>query len=214
MADPMPPTPDATSPPSSAPDFAGAMAAIDAANAEDPNRIEFGGQTHPKEVLHAERASHWLGRLEPEASELLRLAVRAHHLRRWELPRSSHPQGRAGYHRWRRALQDRHAEQAARILADHGYGPEQAARVGELIRKRGLGRDPEAQTFEDVLCLVFVETQLEDFAAEHAPDKVVDILARTLPKMSERARTIAAELCASSAASALLARAVERLETA
>ena len=34
--------------------------------------------------------------------ETLLLAARAHHLRRWELPRDSYPVGRAGYLRWRR----------------------------------------------------------------------------------------------------------------
>jgi ribosomal protein L10 len=40
---------------------------------------------------------------------------------------------------------------------------------------------------EDVICLVFIEYYLEDFAEKHEPQKVVDILHKTLKKMSPRA---------------------------
>jgi hypothetical protein len=56
------------------------------------------------------------------------------------------------------------------------------------VRKQGLGRDPELQIFEDALCLTFLETQLEAFAAEHAPEKAGPVLAKTLAKMSPAAR--------------------------
>lgn len=190
--------------------FARAIASIDEVNAEDPNSIVFGGESRPKELVHAKRASHWLERVEPDAGELLRLAVRAHHLRRWQLPRSEYPMGRAGYHAWRRELQERHAQEAGSLLSAVGYSPEEVERVALLIRKRGLGRDREAQVFEDVLCLVFVEIQLADFATRNETEKVVEILARTLPKMSEAARSIAAELPSSPEQKDLILRAVER----
>jgi len=188
--------------------FERVIASLDAVNAQDPNTLEYAGALRPKELLHAERASHWLEVLEPRASEALRLAVRAHHLRRWALPRSEYPAGRAGYHAWRRELQDRHAREAGGLIAEAGYDEETVLRVAELIRKRA--RDAEAQVFEDVLCLVFVEMQLESFAAAHESDKVVEILARTLPKMSARAIELAATLPASAETDALIRRAVER----
>jgi hypothetical protein len=190
--------------------FERAFAAIDSANAEDPNSLVFEGRSWPKEQLHAERASHWLRVLEPEAGESLQLAVRAHHIRRWSLPRAEYPVGRAGYHAWRRELQRRHAEEAERLLLAAGYSQDEVDRVGSLIRKRGLGEDPEAQTFEDVLCLVFMETQLERFATAHESDKVVDILARTLPKMSAEATGVAAGLASTPRLKELLERAVAR----
>ena len=107
-----------------------AIAAIDAANASDPHTLVFEGREHPKEQLHAERASHWLSVLAPDAGELLKIAVRAHHLRRWSLPRAEYPMGRAGYHAWRRALQDRlvraHRLVGPRLAAPH----RDRARVG------------------------------------------------------------------------------------
>jgi hypothetical protein len=190
--------------------FERALEAIDTANAEDPNSLAYDGQIRPKELLHSQRASHWLAALEPAASELLQLAIRAHHLCRWRLPRGEYPMGRAGYHAWRRELQNRHARQAAELLSSVGYAREEVDRVGVLIRKRELGRDSEAQVFEDVLCLVFLEIQLESFAADHEADKVVDILARTLPKMSERAKGMAARLASTPEMGDLIRRAVER----
>jgi hypothetical protein len=164
-----------------------ALSEIDAVNAGDPNRLVVRGAERPKELAHAELVSEWVERLRPEPSEALRLAARAHHLRRWAIPRSEYPSGRTGYLRWRRALHDLHAAEAARILARCGYEPSVAARVGDLVRKRGLGRDPEVQALEDALCLVFLETQLHELAARLAPDTLLSVLRKTLRKMSPHA---------------------------
>ena len=142
-----------------------AVAAIDAANAADPNEIVVGGQRRPKELAHAELVTDWVVRLDPDADEALLLAARAHHLRRWSIPRASYPEGRAGYLKWRRTLHDQHAREVAEILEAVGYDEPTIARVQQLVRKRGLGSDPDVQVLEDALCLVFIETQLHDLAA-------------------------------------------------
>ena len=190
--------------------FARAIAAIDAANAADPNTLSWDGVTRPKELVHAELVSRWIERLAPDASEALRLAGRAHHLRRWTLPRTDYPEGRAGYHRWRHELQRRHAEEAGELLRQAGYDEATITRVGELVCKRGLGRDPEVQRLEDALCLVFVETQLGTFAARHDPAKVLDILVKSLRKMSASGRAAAAAIQLGETERELLARASER----
>lgn len=174
--------------------LARALAAIDRANEDDPNLIEYRGEERPKEVAHAECATEWLGTLVEAPSDALRLAVRAHHLRRWALPRSEYPLGRPGYLRWRKELQRRHAADVAGILGDCDYGPEEIERVETIIQKRGLGRDEEVQAFEDALCLVFIELQLEDFASRHPDEKVQDILRKTWRKMSEPAKALATRM--------------------
>jgi len=171
-----------------------ALAAIDAANAGDPNAIVVRGAQRPKELTHAELASAWIARLVPEASEALRLAARAHHVRRWEIPRSRFPADRAGYHRWRTTLQEHHARIAGEILREQGYDDATRARVQDLVRKRGLGRDPEVQTVEDALCLVFLETQLAEIASRMPDEKLVDVLRKTLRKMSPAAKGLAGGL--------------------
>jgi Domain of unknown function (DUF4202) len=172
-----------------------AIAAIDAANAGDPHTIVARGQRRPKEQAHAELVSEWIEVLAPGASAELKLAGRAHHLRRWEIPRADHPEGREGYLRWRRALQDFHADETAAILRECGYDGALIRRVSDLIHKRGLARgEPEAQVLEDALCLVFLETQYREIAERLSEDKLLDVTAKTLRKMSERAKVLALDL--------------------
>ena len=193
--------------------FRRAIARIDAANAADPYRIQVRGALRPKELAHAELATEWLHVLLPEPGEALLLAARAHHVRRWESPRGSHPAGRSGYLRWRAELQRFHARTAAEILDGEGYDPDTVERVKRLITKRDLGSDPEAQALEDALCLVFLETQLEDFASR-SPDKTPGVLARTVAKMSDAGRREAARLGLGDAARKLLDAALARVAAA
>jgi hypothetical protein len=174
--------------------FERAIAAIDWANADDPNTIVVRGVERPKELAHAELMSEWVARLRPDASEPLRLAARAHHIRRWAVPRSSYPEGRAGYLRWRRDLHERHAADVGAILSRVGYDDETIGRVQTIVRKRNLARDPEVQTLEDALCLVFVETQLADLVARLERPKLVDVVRKTLDKMSGAGREAAGAL--------------------
>lgn len=174
--------------------FARAVAAIDAANADDPHRIVVRGAERPKELAHAELVTEWVHRLRPDASEALRLAARAHHVRRWEIPRDSYPEGRTGYLKWRRALHELHARVVGDILTDTGYGADTVGRVQAIVRKRDLVRDPEVQALEDALCLVFLETQFDALAGRLDPEKMDDVVRKTLAKMSGDARRVALTL--------------------
>ena len=152
--------------------FSIAIAAIDAANADDPQVITVRDRTGPKEIVHAELATGWVRELAPDANEALLLAARGHHLRRWTVPRSSYPPGRAEYLKWRKHLHEQHANELAAILGDAGYDAHTIERVQAIVRKQDLRRDPEVQVFEDALCLVFLETQLTELAARLDPDKL------------------------------------------
>jgi len=186
-----------------------ALDAIDAANADDPVRVVVRGRSLPKELAHAELASEWVRALCPDASEELRLAARAHHIRRWEIPRSAHPEGRAGYHRWRRELQTRHAEHVGRILSAHGYPADAIARVQAIVRKQGLGTDFEVQVFEDALCLVFLETQLHELRERLGDEKLADVTRKTVAKMSAAGLARVRELPLAADDLALIERALD-----
>ena len=164
-----------------------ALAAIDAANAEDPNTIVHEGVEQPKELLHGRLVTEWVRRLDPDASEPQMLAARAHHFRRWRSPRDEYPAGRAGYLRWRAAAARRQADDVGQVLRRHGYEGDSVERVGAIIRKEGRTRDAAVQTHEDALCLVFLETQLADVAVRLGDDHAREVLVRTLAKMSPRA---------------------------
>jgi Domain of unknown function (DUF4202) len=191
--------------------LAAALAAIDAANADDPNVITVDGVARPKELAHAELMTHWVRTLDPECSEEQILAARAHHLRRWTIPRASYPDGRSGYLKWRTALKRQHADDVGAILREAGYDDDSVARVQAIVTKRGLGHDPDVQVHEDALCLVFLETQLDELAGRMGDDKTVDILQKTANKMSPAGVEAARGLRFSPSAVALLNRALASL---
>ncbi len=174
--------------------FDTAFKRIDAANAEDPNMVTVDGRARPAELVYSERMSAMLARLVPEASEALRLAARAQHLRRWTVPRDSYPMDRAGYHRWRGALKRQHAEWTAALLEESGVDAETIARVASLIRKENLKTDVESQALEDVACLVFLQHYAADFAAKHAREKMIGIVQKTWKKMSDEGQAAALQL--------------------
>jgi hypothetical protein len=194
--------------------LARAVAAIDAANADDPETIEVRGEIRPKEQAHAEMMTDSVRRLDPDAVDAQLLAARAHHLRRWSIPRASFPDGRTGYLRWRTALKKQHAEEVGEILEREGYGPDVIELVQRIVRKEGLKTDPMVQTHEDALCLVFLETQLLDLARDQGEDKTVDIVRKTVAKMSERGIAAALALDLPAAALALVGRAMASIEEA
>jgi hypothetical protein len=196
--------------PAPAPDRLGAaLAAIDAANADDPHTIVVDGRERPKEQAHAEMMTRWVRALAPGCSDEQLIAARAHHLRRWAIPRDSYPRDRAGYLRWRSALRRQHAGDVAAIMGEAGYDQAAIERVQAIVRKQGLGRDPDVQVHEDALCLVFLETQLDDLVARiDDDDKMVDILRKTTAKMSASALAAARTLEFSPTGATLLERAL------
>jgi hypothetical protein len=177
--------------------FERAIARFDAANAADPYRDTVDGVEWPKELLYAERMTAMLARFAPEAPEVVRLAARCQHIERWKIPRDDYPLDRIGYLQWRKRLNKFHGEVAGRLLREAGYDEGTIARVARLLMKEGLKSDPEAQTLEDVVDLVFLEHYLADFVAKHEryeADKFRDILAKTAKKMSPRGREAALTL--------------------
>ncbi len=161
-----------------------AIAAIDAINAEDPHTLVVDGVERPKELAHAEMMSEWVERLRPDANEEQRLAARAHHIKRWSLPRSSFSNDRKGYLRWRTALKKVHADLAGDVMAAAGYDASEIRRVQAIVQKKNLKEDPDVQTHEDALCLVFIETQFSELADRLETGKMVDVVRKTLAKMS------------------------------
>lgn len=173
------------------PRYDAAAAAIDEANAADPNSVEVRGQQVALALVHGQLAAEWIARLVPDPDETLLLAARAHHLRRWELRRDSYPSGRPGYLRWRRDQKTRHATDVAAILAPCGYEPSEIERVQALIRREPV---EGSQAVEDAACLVFIETQLASFAARTDHDLTIGVIRKTARKMSERGLELVAAI--------------------
>jgi hypothetical protein len=167
---------------------------FDEANAEDPNTEMVNGQPLPKELVYGQRMSARLAVFAPDAPETVRLGARAQHIRRWEVPRDSYPEGRAGYLKWRTDLHKRHADIAGEIMRDVGYDTGTIERVQTLLRKRGLKTDPDVQLMQDVICLVFLEHYFHDFAQKHDEEKLIAIVQKTWKKMTEKGHQAALAL--------------------
>jgi tRNAThr (cytosine32-N3)-methyltransferase len=171
-----------------------ARALIDAAHATDPKRAADG---RPAELVYAERMEAWVAKLVAEAAPLLRLAARCQHLERWSVPRDSFPLGKPGYLAWRRSLYVKQADRAKALLLQAGVAEAEATEVATWVSKTGLKTNPGTQALEDAACLVFLENEIGEFAAQHADypaEKFVDILRKTWRKMSPPAQQAALSL--------------------
>lgn len=186
-----------------------ALMLIDESHTQDPKKKLIDGKNQPYELYYSQKMSSYLERRAPEASNILRLAVRAQHLRRWEVPRESYAMDRKGYHAWRTYLKTRQAELASQICLNSGYSEEDANRVGSLVRKENLKQDKETQVLEDVACLVFLDDQFEEFEKLHDEDKIIKILQKTWNKMSERGHELAFEIKMSNHVKSLIAKALQ-----
>jgi tRNAThr (cytosine32-N3)-methyltransferase len=167
---------------------------IDAAHGADPNRSPDG---RPAELAYADQMEKWVARIVPGADPVLILAARCQHLERWSVPRGSYPIGKAGYLSWRRSLYTKQAERARGILLDAGFPADRAADAATWVSKTGLKTNAGTQALEDAAVLVFLESEIGAFAAQHSEysrDKFIDILRKTWRKMSPRAQEFALSL--------------------
>jgi hypothetical protein len=186
--------------------YEAAAAAIDAANADDPTLVSVRGHEAPLAQVHGQLAVEWIERLVDEPDEALLLAGRAHHLRRWELPRDRYPEGRAGYLRWRRDQKARHASDVAEILAPCGYRNDEIERVQRLIRREAVDG---ASAVEDAACLVFIETQLAGLTQRMDHDLLIEVIRKTARKMTVEGRACVAEIPLEERARSVLAEALQ-----
>ncbi len=189
--------------------YAAAVAAIDAANAGDPTRIVVRGDEVPLAQVHGTLAAEWVVDLHPDAPETWLLAARAHHLRRWELPRTSYDTGRAGYLAWKRDQRRRHADDAGTLLAELGYDTATIARVQALVRRDNMAVDEGAQAIEDAACLAFVETQLAEVATRLDRARLIEVLRKTARKMTPAGAAAIGRIPLGSDEQALLHEALE-----
>lgn len=174
------------------------LSAIDEINRQDPNTILSNGSSQAKELVYGQQMTDCLKQYWPEANELLQIAVRAQHIKRWQLKRSEFADGKAGYYQWRIAQGKFHAELTASIMVEQGYTTDQSAQCAAIIRKENLSTNSDSQTLEDVACLVFLMHYFDEFAAKYTEQdneaKIVRIVQLTWKKMSEQGHDIALAL--------------------
>lgn len=189
--------------------FERAKLAFDQLNARDPVRESVDGADMARLVVQADRLSRWIERLDENASEALRLAARCQHVERWTIPREEFPPGRVGYLQWRTKLSRFHADRAESVLRGAGYDDDVVQAVRRIVTKQNLHSNPDSQTMEDALCLVFLEFEFDAFLQKHPDEeKAIEILQKTWKKMSLGGRKAALGLEFSERARKLVAAAV------
>lgn len=193
--------------------FSRVIAAIDAANAADPRTVVVDGKTRPYEVVYSERMTQRLEAMYPDASETLCIAAHGQHIRRFDIPRATFPQGREGYNQWRRTCREHHAALLSDIMSRHGYSNEEIERTARLVKKEQLKKDRDSQALENVVDVVFLEHYFDAFSdkyRDYDDDKMIDILGKTLRKMSPKGHQVALSLDLPERTRRLVQAAVER----
>ncbi len=168
--------------------------AIDTINEADVNVTVVDGISQPKELVYGRYMTACLEKYWPDADEHLQIAVRAQHVKRWQLKRADFPDGKQGYLTWRKALGLYHAATAKAVMLAHGYSDLDAEATAVIIRKQNLKSNSNSQTLEDVACLVFLQYYFDEFAAKHKEHKIIRIVQLTWRKMSTQGQEIALSL--------------------
>ncbi len=185
-----------------------AVAQFDALNAKDPNLFDHDGRNIPWELFASRQMLRWVDQLYPEVPEPVALAAHCQHLCRWEIPRNTYPEGRAGYLKWRSDLKQFHADKGAEVLKEVGYNEDIIEAVRVINLKKQLKKNIQTQMIEDALCMVFLEFQYEDYCDKWEEQKLIGILQKTWVKMSEIAQEAAQTLSYNKKAQGILARAL------
>ncbi|MCF6199487.1 MAG: DUF4202 domain-containing protein [Hyphomicrobiaceae bacterium] len=186
---------------------------IDAANAKDPRRVEMNGEEMAFETVYTQNMMEVLQRLYPDAGELLHIAARAQHIERWSIPRDKYPTGREGYNKWRFELRALHARLVGEFMSEEGYAAEDIELIGQYLQKKKLKKEADSQALENVVDVVFLEFYWDDFAKKYSDyddDKMIDIIGKTLRKMSSHGHAAALELDMSIEQKRLVLAAVDR----
>lgn len=184
------------------------LKAIDSVNSEDPNTTTINGATKPKELLYGQYMTACINQYWPQANELLQIAVRAQHIKRWHLKRTEFDAGKAGYLKWRIEQGKFHAQLTKSLMLENGYSEDDAETTAKLLRKEKLKSNADTQTLEDVACLVFLQHYFDEFAAKHTEEKIIRILQLTWRKMSAQAHEVALKLTLPGHLAALVGKAL------
>jgi len=174
------------------------LSAIDQINSEDPNKTMIDECSQPKELIYGQYMTTCLEQYFPQSNELLQIAVRAQHIKRWQLKRSEFATGKAGYYQWRIEQGKFHAQLTKSIMLEQGYDEHEAEQTACILRKEKLKTNSDTQTLEDVACLVFLQYYFDEFSAKYIEqnneEKIIRIVKLTWGKMSEQGHKIALSL--------------------
>jgi hypothetical protein len=186
--------------------------AIDKINSEDPNKTLVNSFSQPNELLYGQYMTACLEQYFPQSNELVKIAVRAQHIKRWDSKRNEFDEGKAGYYQWRIAQGKFHAQLTKSLMLENGYDENEAELTACILRKEQLKTNEHTQILEDVACLVFLQYYFDAFAAKYTEAnneaKIINIVQKTWGKMSDRGHEIALSLTLPDHLAALVGKAL------
>lgn len=158
---------------------------IDMVNNSDPRKINLDDEEVGYELFYAILMTKWVTHFSSDPSISLLIACRGIHFKRWLHPRSSYPQGLAGYYQWKKELQVFHQDEILKLLAAYELDESVLQKISSLILKKELGQCDETQIIEDAVSLIFIEYQLLPLLEKSGEEKVINAIQKTWGKMSE-----------------------------
>jgi hypothetical protein len=186
--------------------------AIDKINSEDPNKTLVNSFSQPNELLYGQYMTACLEQYFPQSNELVKIAVRAQHIKRWDSKRNEFDEGKVGYYQWRIAQGKFHAQLTKSLMLENGYDENEAELTACILRKEQLKTNEHTQILEDVACLVFLQYYFDAFAAKYTEAnneaKIINIVQKTWGKMSDRGHEIALSLTLPDHLAALVGKAL------
>ena len=143
-------------------------------------------------TLYSKRMIKTLFAFQTKPSKALQIACQAQHIDRWRYPRSQYPADRKGYLQWRSKLYKIHSQILSELLFTFDLEKNFVDKVSNLVAKKNLKTNLEAQIVEDVACLVFIEYYFSPFIKKiNDEQKIISIVQKTWSKMSEQAHQFA-----------------------
>jgi len=161
---------------------------IDEFNTQDPNKVRVEDFEYPCELIYSKHLTEWVQKLNPHPSPALMIASRGQHIGRWLIPRNKYPQDRSGYLRWREELKKFHSNKIVDFMKAESCPVELIEEVEKIILKKDFRNNPDGQTVEDALCLVFFETQFHELRQKTSAEKMREVVKKTWAKMSSHAQ--------------------------
>jgi hypothetical protein len=163
-----------------------ACLAINEVHSKDVNNEFEAGVEIPAELIYSERMLKVLTEFSADADYKMKLAAQCQHFERWGVARSLFPMDKKGYYQWRKAVLDYQLTRMSEELTSCDIAQNDIHDISDILINRGKNEHLDGQTLEDVACIVFVEWYLPAFAAKHEPEKVIDIVKKTIKKISEK----------------------------
>eukprot|EP00775_Hariotina_reticulata_P002487 gene2487-2790_t len=178
-----------------------AIALIDAANSEDPSRVQVDGESAPYRVAYSRWLTDWVKRVDPKASDELLILARGKSIQSWKLSdikRDDYAPNTPGQRQWEVDRKKWLAQRLLDVVKEAGYDESTQLLIEDVMMSRNLP-DPRdirkydligvfgmvnyrtlaavcmLQTLDDAEALLFLEKNFEEMFNRMPADEVAAV---------------------------------------